>query len=77
MSAKLRVQYDRWQTVAEMLDFLVDNNPIELRDVATNLLRDVETLKAVVAELEAHPAMVQAAFVLPHVAQQWDPESTS
>ena len=32
--------------IKKMLDWLVDSNPIELRDLALNLLRDMETLKA-------------------------------
>lgn len=54
MSApELRVSYDKPGTVVDMLDFLVDGDPIELRDIAINLLHDVETLKAQLAAAEA------------------------
>ncbi len=48
----LRVEYDRPETVYEMLDWLVDSDPIELRNFAQNLLEDVETLKARLAAAE-------------------------
>lgn len=53
----LRVFYDKADTVAEMADGLVDSDPLELRDLALNLLHDVEALKA--ALTEAHSVMDQ------------------
>jgi hypothetical protein len=46
VSDNLRVEYDRPETLHEMIDWLVDSDPLELRDLALNLLADVETLKA-------------------------------
>lgn len=45
-TAELRVAYDRPETLAETIDWMVDSDPLELRDLALNLLRDVEMLKA-------------------------------
>jgi hypothetical protein len=43
---KLRVEYDLPEAVDAMIEWLVDNDTIELRDLALNLLHDVEVLKA-------------------------------
>lgn len=43
---KLRVSYDKADTFAQQIDWLVDSDPLELRDLALNLLHDVEVLKA-------------------------------
>lgn len=56
----LRVKYDTADTVADMLNWLVDSDPIELRDLALNLLADVETLKRDAAS--AHAEGVRAGW---------------
>ena len=42
---RLKVEYDQRDTVAEMIRWLAQEDPEELRDLALNLLDDVETLK--------------------------------
>lgn len=56
MATDLRVRYDQPETVETMIDWLVDSDPLELRDLALNLLADVETLKAQLARARSQDA---------------------
>jgi len=49
----LRVAYDNPKTAAVMIDWMVDSDPVELGQLAQNLLSDVETLKAQLAAAKA------------------------